>query len=260
MKILLYLFVILYCVLGQANEQADNSESVLTIKYQKLKMAAIDGDINSQFEIFNFVSSNRPKLNKNFTEAFKFMIKAGEAGHTEAQFTIGHMYQKGKLLEKNIDVALGWLLEAAKKDHRKAQLLVGRNYSVRAIDATDEKEKNENEKLAIYWFEKSITDKSLIAIKHYGIYLFMIDTFSSKADELLSQAAENGDSEAMYWLGKMYAHRWSDNRGNIEFDLAYSWLEKAKLNGYKSQEFIDGLNERKKNYLERIAEENKEKK
>jgi TPR repeat protein len=260
MKVLLYLFFISYCLTGQASDEIAKSQNALIIKYQKFKRSAMDGDINSQYEIFYFVSSNKPKLNENFTEAFKFMIKAGEAGHTEAQFTIGHMYQKGYLLEKNNDVALGWLLEAAKKDHRKAQLLVGRNYSVRAIDATDEKEKNENEKLAIYWFEKSIADKSLIAIKHYGIYLFMIDTFSSKADKLLSQAAESGDSEAMYWLGKMYAHRWSDNRGDIEFNLAHSWLEKAKQNGYKSQKFIDGLNERKKNYLERIAKENKEEK
>jgi len=256
MKAILYVTFLLLSMGAASKDVKSPSNSELLTSYNNLKTKAFDGGINSQYDIFHLVSSNKPTLNEYLTEAFKFMIKAGDAGHTEAQFTIGHMYQKGKLLEKNIDVALGWLLEAAKKDHRKAQLLVGRNYSVRAIDATDEKEKNENEKLAIYWFEKSITDKSLIAIKHYGIYLFMIDTFSSKADELLSQAAENGDSEAMYWLGKMYAHRWSDNRGNIEFDLAHSWLEKAKLNGYKSQEFIDGLNERKKNYLERIAKEN----
>jgi TPR repeat protein len=256
MKALLYFFVIFYCVIGLAKEQNINSENSLTIKYEELKKAALDGDINSQYEIFNFVSSNKPKLNENLTEAFKLMIKAGEAGHTEAQFTIGYIYQKGSLLKKNSDVALGWLLEAAKKGHKRAQLLVGRNYSVRAIDATDEKGKKENEKLAIYWFEKSITDKSLIAIKHYGIYLFMIDTFSSKADKLLSQAAESGDSEAMYWLGKMFAHRWSDNRGNTEFELAHSWLEKAKQNGYKSQSFIDELDEKKKNYLEGLAKEN----
>ena len=54
MKVLLYLFVILYCVIGQTNEKVANSENDITIKYQELKMAAIDGDINSQYEIFNF--------------------------------------------------------------------------------------------------------------------------------------------------------------------------------------------------------------
>jgi TPR repeat protein len=232
------------------------SNSELLTSYNNLKTKAFDGDINSQYDIFHLVSSNKPTLNEYLTEAFKFMIKAGDAGHTEAQFTIGSMYQTGDLLEKNSDVALGWLLEAAKKDHRNAQVFVGWIYSIKAIDATDEKEKNDNEKLAIYWFEKSITDKSLIAFKYYGLFLFMVDTFSPKAEDFLSKVSESGDIEAMYWLGKMYAHRWSDNRGDYEFNLAHSWLEKAKVNGYKSQQFINGLNERKKNYLKRIAKEN----
>lgn len=232
------------------------SNSELLTSYNNLKTKAFDGDINSQYDIFHLVSSNKPTLNEYLTEAFKFMIKAGDAGHTEAQFTIGSMYQTGDLLEKNSDVALGWLLEAAKKDHRNAQVFVGWIYSIKAIDATDEKEKNDNEKLAIYWFEKSITDKSLIVFKYYGLFLFMVDTFSPKAEDFLSKVSESGDIEAMYWLGKMYAHRWSDNRGDYEFNLAHSWLEKAKVNGYKSQQFINGLNERKKNYLKRIAKEN----
>jgi TPR repeat protein len=259
MKVLLYLFVILYCVIGQTNEKVANSENDITIKYQELKMAAIDGDINSQYEIFNFVNSNKPKLNENLTEAFKFMIKAGEAGHTEAQYTIGSMYQTGNLLEKNSDVALSWLLEAAKNDHRKAQFLAGNNYFVRALDATDEEE-HENVELARYWYEKSIKDNYLIAIKQYGLFLFMFDKFSPKADKLLNQVAETGDSDAMNWLGKLYSHRWGENRSDTDFNLAHSWFEKAKLNGYKSQPLIDELNEKKKNYLERIAEENKEEK
>lgn len=239
-----------------SKEVKSPSNSELLTSYNNLKVKAVDGDINSQYDIFHLVvSHNKPVLNEYLTDAFKFMIKAGDAGHTEAQFTIGSMYQAGNMLEKNSDVALGWLLEAAKNDHRKAQLLVGNNYSIRAIDATDENVKNENEELAIYWYEKSITDNSIMALKQYGIFLFMIDTFSSKSDKLLNQVAEGGDSQAMYWLGKMYAHRWSDNRGDIEFDTAQAWLEKAKLNGYKSQEFIDGLDERKKNYLERITKE-----
>ncbi|MBA6338973.1 sel1 repeat family protein [Colwellia sp. BRX8-7] len=256
MKAILYVTFLLLSMGAASKDIKSPSNSELLTSYNNLKTKAFDGDINSQYDIFHLVSSNKPTLNEYLTEAFKFMIKAGDAGHTEAQFTIGSMYQTGDLLEKNSDVALGWLLEAAKKDHRNAQVFVGWIYSIKAIDATDEKEKNDNEKLAIYWFEKSITDKSLIAFKYYGLFLFMVDTFSPKAEDFLSKVSESGDIEAMYWLGKMYAHRWSDNRGDYEFNLAHSWLEKAKVNGYKSQQFINGLNERKKNYLKRIAKEN----
>ncbi|MBA6365432.1 sel1 repeat family protein [Colwellia sp. BRX8-4] len=256
MKAILYVTFLLLSMGAASKDIKSPSNSELLTSYNNLKTKAFDGDINSQYDIFHLVSSNKPTLNEYLTEAFKFMIKAGDAGHTEAQFTIGSMYQTGDLLEKNSDVALGWLLEAAKKDHRNAQVFVGWIYSIKAIDATDEKEKNDNEKLAIYWFEKSITDKSLIVFKYYGLFLFMVDTFSPKAEDFLSKVSESGDIEAMYWLGKMYAHRWSDNRGDYEFNLAHSWLEKAKVNGYKSQQFINGLNERKKNYLKRIAKEN----
>ncbi|MFT6207080.1 MAG: TPR repeat protein [Colwellia sp.] len=112
------------------------SNSELLTSYNDLKIKADDGDINSQYQIFHLVRNNKAILNGKLTEAFKLMIKAGEAGHTEAQFTIGSMYQTGNLLEKNSDVALGWLLEAAKNDHSKAQLLVGNNYFVRALDTT----------------------------------------------------------------------------------------------------------------------------
>jgi TPR repeat protein len=231
------------------------SNSELLTSYNDLKIKADDGDINSQYQIFHLVRNNKAILNGKLTEAFKLMIKAGEAGHTEAQFTIGSMYQTGNLLEKNSDVSLGWLLEAAKNDHSKAQLLVGNNYFVRALDTTGEEELN-NAELARYWYEKSIADKSLIAIKQYGLFLFMFDKFSPMADKLLNQVAETGDSDAMNWLGKLYAHRWGENRGDTEFNLAHSWFEKAKQNGYKSQSFIDELDEKKKNYLARIAKEN----
>ncbi|MBA6379132.1 MULTISPECIES: tetratricopeptide repeat protein [unclassified Colwellia] len=256
MKAILYVTFLLLSMGAASKDIKSPSNSELLTSYNNLKTKAFDGDINSQYDIFHLVSSNKPTLNEYLTEAFKFMIKAGAAGHTEAQFTIGSMYQTGDLLEKNSDVALEWLLEAAKKDHRNAQVFVGWIYSIKALDVTDEKEKNDNEKLAIYWFEKSITDKSLIAFKYYGLFLFMVDTFSPKAENFLSKVSESGDIEAMYWVGKMYAHRWSDNRGDYEFNLAHSWLEKAKLNGYKSQQFINCLNERKKNYLKRIAKEN----
>ena len=252
MKLFIYLFISILSITGVTNAEASKSQDDVLLQYKKLQILAVKDDLNSQYEIWHFAKNNRPQLDNRLREAFSFITKAGKAGHVEAQFTIGSMYQTGTLVEKDSDVALGWLLEAANNDHRKAQHLVGSNYSSRTIGATDEKEKNENEKLAIYWFEKAITDKSLIALKHYGIFLFMIDTFSEKSKNLLEQASNMNDSSAMYWLGKMYAHRWSDNRGENEFELALIWLEKAKLNGYDSQLFIDKLNKKKQYYLESL--------
>ncbi|XQW83998.1 tetratricopeptide repeat protein [Thalassotalea piscium] len=102
-----------------ADEKIVSQPINLATKYQEWKKVAESGDIDSQYEIFHFVAKNRPLLDEKLSEAFGFLIQAGEAGHVEAQFTIGSMYQTGHLLDENSDVALGWLLEAAKKGHKK---------------------------------------------------------------------------------------------------------------------------------------------
>jgi TPR repeat protein len=254
MKILIYLFFSLLSLTGVTHAETSKNQDDVLLQYEKLKVLAVKGDLYSQYEIWHFAKNNRPKLDNRLREAFSFITKAGQAGHVGAQFTIGSMYQTGTMRENNNDVALTWLLGAANNGHKKAQLLTANNYANRAVDADDDEIKNKNEKLAVYWYEESIKDNNVLAFIAYGAFLFTIDTFSEKSKTLLEQAANKNDSTAMYWLGKMYAHRWSDNRGDIEFNLAHSWLEKAKLNGYKSQEFIDGLNEKHRYYLEKLEE------
>jgi TPR repeat protein len=260
MKIFIYLFISILSLTGVANAETSKSQDDVLLRYEKLKVLAVKGDLDSQYEIWNFAKNNRPKLDNHLREAFSFITKAGQAGHVEAQFTIGSMYQTGTIREKNSDVALSWLLGAANNGHKNAQLLTANNYANRAVDADNDEIKNKNEKLAVYWYEQSIKGNNVLAIKAYGVFLFVLDHFSEKAKTLLEQAAGNNDSGAMHMLGRMYSHRWSDNRGDTEFELAHSWFEKAKQNGYKSQSFIDELDEKKKNYLERITKENKEEK
>ncbi|XQW83997.1 hypothetical protein ACOYR1_12700 [Thalassotalea piscium] len=96
----------------------------------------------------------------------------------------------------------------------------------------------------------------MLATRLYGEFLFIDDTFSEKSKQLLELAANSGDLKAMNMLGRMYSHRWGEKRGQKEFDLAHSWFEKAKNNGYDSQPFIDELNEKKKHYLEELDEKN----
>lgn len=254
MKIFTYLFVSILTLTGITHAETSKNQDDVLLQYEKLKVLAIKGDLYSQYEIWHFAKNNRPKLDNRLREAFGYITKAGQAGHVGAQFTIGSMYQTGTMREKNNDVALGWLLGAANNGHKKAQLLTANNYANRAVDAGDDDIKIKNEKSAVYWYEQSIKDNNILAVKSYGIFLFMMDTFSEKSKTLLEQAANNNDSVAMYWLGKMYAYRWSDNRGDMEFELAQTWLEKAKLNGYKSQEFIDLLNEKHGYYLEKLEE------
>lgn len=59
-------------------------------------------------------------------EARKWMRKAAEQGHKEAQYALGEYYASGN--EQNIQEAMKWYLKAAEQGHREAQFTLGKYY------------------------------------------------------------------------------------------------------------------------------------
>ena len=62
MKAILYVAILLLSMGAVSKEIKDPSHSDLLITYQKLKAKAIDGDVDSQYEIWHFAKNHRPKL------------------------------------------------------------------------------------------------------------------------------------------------------------------------------------------------------
>jgi|GEM_PF-1757249 len=205
-------------------------------EYAKLSNLAQKGDIKSQYEAFMLVTRNQPHLNEHINEAFSYIISAGNSGHTEAQFTIGSLYQSGYILEKNLDVALGWLLEAADKEHVDAQVLVANNYSHKYLSSTVDIDKKKYFELAKHWYEKSVRNSSIKGKRQYGEFLMFIDNFSIEAEKLLKEASLAGDLKAMNSLGLMYAYRWDKTNDTDLYQLAKSILEESISLGYESSE------------------------
>ena len=59
-------------------------------------------------------------VDKEWSEAANWYIKAACQGEAKAQFALGLIYEKGKGVKKILDEALKWYSEAAKQGHAEA--------------------------------------------------------------------------------------------------------------------------------------------
>ena len=230
------ILIILLLQSEMAMSQINQSDEVSELKnmYSNLFVTASKGNNNSQYSIFQLVINNQPNLNDKMNESFSLIIRAGNKGHTKAQFTIGSLYQTGTIVVQDRPVALEWLLEAANKKHVDAQIMVANNYSYQYITTDNTKEQDKYYSLAAFWYEKAILSHSLQAKRLYGELLMNRDEFSHKAESLLTEAALLGDVKAMESLGQMFAYRWDKSNDINYFDKAETWLREAIIKGNNS--------------------------
>lgn len=124
---------------------------------------------------------------------FEFQMKLATKGNAEAEFKVGEMYETGFGVEKDIKAARKWINQAATQGHETA-----------------------NFKL-LYWEIESNSVKG---------------ESKSKLAELQSKA-NDGNPQAMYYLGKMHAHGIGVK---TNYDLALDWLNKAVFVGVTEAE------------------------
>lgn len=119
---------------------------------------------------------------------FDFQMKLAEKGNAEAQFKVGEMYETGFGVKQNQAEAELWIKKAAAQGHNTAGFKL------------------------LYW------DMKKNGLKGAN---------KDKYKELLKQA-EAGEGQAMYYIGKMYAHGIGVDKN---YDMALDWLNKATFIG-----------------------------
>jgi len=119
---------------------------------------------------------------------FRFQAKLAEQGNPEAQYKVGEMYETGQGAAKNIQKALTWFEKAAKQGHKK-----------------------------------SIYKLLFLEIKSNGL-----NDFTKSQLGMLRQEAATGNTDAQYFLGKMYAAGVGVPKS---LNNALTWLNKAVFNG-----------------------------
>jgi len=119
---------------------------------------------------------------------FDFQMKLAKKGNAEAEFKIGQMYETGFGVEKDQKQAEIWIKKAAAQGHETAGFKL------------------------LFW-----------DIRKNGV---KGDNKKKFAD--LRTKANDGNSQAMYYLGSMYAHGVGVTRN---YDKALDWLNKATFVG-----------------------------
>ena len=135
----------------------------------------------------------------NGTEAAKWLRKAADKGHAEAQCTLGKIYLLGELLEKGVAKDTGeaakWFRKAAEQGNREAQKYLGKCYYDGEGVPKDSAE-------AIKWFRK-IEDETG-SVQGYLGELYGVPNGYAEAVGWYRKAAETGNAYAQHNLGRCY--------------------------------------------------------
>ena len=119
---------------------------------------------------------------------FDFQMKLAKKGNAEAEYKVGEMYETGFGVKKNMKEAQAWTNKAAAQGHETA------GFKLMYWDIEKKGLKGDN--------KKKLTD--------------------------LRTKATNGNLQAMYYVGKMYAYGVGVKKN---YDKALDWLNKATFGG-----------------------------
>ncbi len=136
----------------------------------------------------------------------KNLERMAEQGNTEAQFTLGGIYENGINVQKNETEAVNWYKKAAESGHKQAL----KNLTKMAEQGNTE---------AVNWYRKAAESGHKQALKN------------------LTKIAEQGNTEAQFSLGDMYkkGRGVQKNRG-----VAVNWYRKAAEQGNTEAQFSLG--------------------
>lgn len=129
-----------------------------------------------------------PLLVVQANDIFDFQMKLAKQGNAEAQFKVGEMYEAGFGVKQDIREAKYWITRSANQNHETARFKL------------------------LYWDMKvkGLNTENRIKVKE------------------LNAKAKQGNPQAQYYLGKMYAYGVGIKKNP---DVAIDWLNKAALKG-----------------------------
>jgi hypothetical protein len=137
-------------------------------------------------------------------DLFDSQMKLAKQGDAEAQFKVGEMYETGIGVEQDKSEAMYWTIRSANQKHETAGFKL------------------------LYW----------------SIEIRGLNSENKAKLENLKIKANQGNAQAQYYLGKMYAHGIGMDK---DPDVAIDWLNKAALAGMPEAEpEITALAEEKK--------------
>lgn len=215
---------------GKSVEQ-DNQKTIFW--YTK---AAEQGYLLAQMNLAGFFY-NRGE----YEEAFPWVLKAAEAGKSEAQNTLGWMYRHGNGVDKNPKRAFDWYRKAAEQGNSDAQFRLAYAYDVGEGVERDQKQ-------AAIWYKKLAANENRSALHNLGlIYQYSEDVGIDleQAFHWYKKAAELGHPEAQYKVANCYLKGIGVPQNNVEvYAWFYTYMFSKKSDEKNAKDFLSLLDYR----------------
>ena len=149
--------------------------------------------------------------------------EASKKGYAPAMNQLGNMYAFGTGTRRNLDSAIFWYKKSIAAGNKDACYSLGNMYKIEGGISQDFQE-------AFTYFSMG-SDMSSLQCKKMVAYMcykgFGTNQDYNKAFTLFKELAENGNKNAMYFLGLCYRNGYGTG---VNSELASQWLQKAALN------------------------------
>ena len=225
-----------------ADEAYKAKDYAKALKYYQY--AAENNDSQAQFSLGAMYDMGYG-VTQNYAEAMKWYLKAANQGHVSAQNNIGVMYEKGQGVKQDHSEANKWYQKAAEQGYASAQYNLGCNlYFGKGI--------TQNYTEAFNWLLKAANSGNADSQNNVGTMYQNgqgVKQDYSEALKWYTKASDQGDTYALYNLGIMYANGTGMKSQNIAetlncfYKAAQKGYEKAKakLDEYRKNGNIIGV-------------------
>jgi len=163
--------------------------------------------------------------NKLYADAFAWYRKAATQGNACGQNSLGDMYENGLGTPKDYEEAAKWYKKAAEQGYAAAQVNLGTMYYNGMSVSQDQAE-------AVKWFRKAAEQGYADAEWRLGTAYCLGEGVSQDTREGLTwvrKAADQGNAAAQYLLGEMYV---TGGFVTQDYAVALDWLKKAAEQGF----------------------------
>lgn len=221
----------------EAEGKGDGTQK-LTQTYENLAKAGEGGCLDAYVYLADLLMAEESLTKKNALLAKDYYEKAAKAGHSHAQFVMGHIYYDGNILPQNLEIALRWFEKATLQGDDEAGECVADISQV--LSAAEAKAKRAYEfgdyqgalKLAV-----QMADMGHTALAYMAGSMFLKGEGCKASPRLAvtyyEKAVLGGSVDAVYRLGLLYANNYGVR---TSYRTATKLLSVAAENGYAEAE------------------------
>jgi TPR repeat protein len=182
----------------------------------------------------SYEDGKKAYLDKDYAQALKILKPLAENGDSQAQVTLGIMYDFGHGVSKDPGKAIEWYIKAAEQGIPVVQHDVGVKYfQGQGVEQDYLK--------AAYWWEQSANAGLADSQFNLGLLYYRgigLEIDYQKASSLFTSAAEQDHPHAQYSLAVMYAFGQGLDK---DYEQALKWFRKASAHNVAQAQFNLGV-------------------